>query len=534
MCLLQQYDMNCKHRAFIVNDAHLATKEELREKYTTVNLCRDGDLAVGGLPVLSDGLTATVNTEDEMTIIYGATGTKKTRVLISPLVSVLALAGESMIIPDVKGELTSGVLSAKIMGILNERGYNIRVLNFRTLNQDGFDLLGETYREYREGDREEAMVELHKLVDQLASIYKGSCTEPIWTRSAKEYLMAIAVLLFELCEDPKKVNLLSLASFTTRTSCTEMEKIAEMIGHKNNVMTMLRSVLSEPERTRMSTMATVSSFFSDLIINEKMMRMLGRSTFRLDELYEKKTVLFVVMPDEVDTYGAVVGIILSRISAFLVKKAYEFGGQLPRRVNYICDEFCNYYIPGMEKNISAHRSRKIRWYLSCQSRNQLKMAYPRECGTILSNCTNLYFMGSPDTDLLEELSERAGYAHIAEKPCCQRQLIGVDKLRRLKKGWEYSEVYFTSGIQTCITVLPDIDQYVFLQDFTKSPARASNIFRKLSIYDSEQMLKDVYEMRMAKRAKDEGRRMLTSRECEMADKYEEMFQERKTRDTIIS
>lgn len=516
-----------RHYAFhgnIPDDGkHQSTEDELRMNYTTVKLNRKEALEAGGMPVLSDGRTVTINTGDEMSIIFGATGTKKTRVLISPLVAINALAGESMIIPDVKGELTSGAMSAKVMGILKKKNYNIRILNFRTLDGDGYDILGEAYEEYNEGDRDEAAVMLHKLVDNLSAIYKGSSTEPIWTETAKAYLMAVMVLLCRLCDNPEEFNLLSLASYTSEDSCHNLERLAELLDQKDNVMTMLRSVLSEPDRTRMSTLATVSSFFSVLIINEKMLRMLSRSTFRLEELYEEKTALFIVMPDEVDTYGTVVGLILSQISAFLVKKAYELGGQLPRRVNYICDEFNNYFIPGMEKNISAHRSRNIRWYLVCQGKNQLERAYPREYGTILSNCTNIYFTGSPDTSLLEELSERSGFERNTEDGCLHPRVCVWD-LRKMKKGRDASEVYFSSGEHTCITTLPDIDQYEFLQEFTERPAKVSNRFRKLPVYDSEQMLKDVYDMKKASKARQEGKR-LSEKEKKLVEKYEKIFQE---------
>ena len=122
-----------------------------------------------GMPILSDGHTVTINLENEMTLIYGEPGSKKSRVLISVLLAILALAGESMIIPDIKGELSTGILAPKIMGILKKKGYNIRVINFRTLDGDGFDLLGNAFEEYKKGNREEAMVQLHNIIDALGN-----------------------------------------------------------------------------------------------------------------------------------------------------------------------------------------------------------------------------------------------------------------------------------------------------------------------------------------------------------------------------
>ena len=519
------YESEWRQYAFPEDETHLATEDELKEKYTAVSLDGESAYSAGGMPVLSDGHTAVINTADENTIIYGATGSKKTRVLISTLISILAMCrnGESMIIPDIKGELCcKGSMAAKIRGILKKNGYKIRVLNFRDLNGDGFNILLTAYLTYRNGDRGNAMVMLHNLCDMLSRFYKGCTADPIWQKTAREYLMSVAVLLFETCDDPEKINLLTLASYADHKSCLNLEKIDSLLDRSNNIMTMLRNILAEPERTRMSTLATVNSFFSDLIINEKLLQMLSISTFRLEELYEAKTALFLIMPDEVDSYNSAVGLILSQISVFLVSEAYKFGGKLPRRVNYICDEFCNYYIPGMERNISAHRSRNIRWYLVCQSRKQLELSYPREYHTILANCSNIYFMGSSDPDLLRELSERAGYTNESEdgKP---RPLITPANLRSIRKGWEKSEVYFSSGPLTCVTEMPDIDQYEFLKEFTEEPQLPEYEYKELQVYTSTEMLKDVYNAHQAWQNMKSGKYQMTEEELRLAEKYETMF-----------
>ena len=109
--------------------------------------------------------------------------------------------------------------------------------------------------------------------------------------------------------------------------------------------------------------------------NEKLLRMLSNSTFDLHDVSKKPTALFIILPDEVDTYAPIAGLMLQQISATLVQDAYKCGGKLPRRVNFLCDEFCNYYVPGMMRSISAHRSRNIRWYLVCQSQKQLEACY---------------------------------------------------------------------------------------------------------------------------------------------------------------
>ena len=508
--------------AFPEDESHLASDEELVEKYGTQTLAIGVLLAAAGVPILSDGTKVTSDTDNTMNIIFGATGSKKTRVLAAPYICLCAQAGESMIIPDIKGELSNGVLSGYIRGVLDANGYRIRVLNFRDFDGDGINILLEPYRLYRGGNRDEAMSEINRIISALSRIYHGSHADPFWEKTAAQYLMGVTVLLFELCDDPEKINMLSLASYTNEDSCADMKRIVETIHYDNNIMTMLKSVVSEPEKTRMSTLATVNSFFSDFIINEKLLKMLSINTFQLEELYKEKTALFIIMPDETDAFKGITGLILAQISSFLVRAAYQYGGSLSKRVNYICDEFCQYFIPNMANNISAHRSRNIRWTIVCQSKKQLESAYGQDAAAILANCANTFFLSSPDTDLLEELSQRAGLTNQTPDGKPQRW-ISVASLRNMKKGWDYTDVYFASGAFVCVTKLPDISLYKLVEGCTEPGRLEHHEFSELRAYTSKQMLEEIYTYRKAYEMEKNGGRRLDITARKAAERYKTLF-----------
>lgn len=526
MSMLFNYEADWRPYAFPKDESHLASDEELRSRYDTQILTKGDPVPAAGIPILSDGTTVTFNTENEMNIIFGATGSKKTRVLVAPYLCACAQAGESMIIPDIKGELSQGILSPQIRGVLSENDYSVRVINFRDFDCDGVNILLEPYHLYREGNRDEAMAEVNKIIHALASIYHGSSADPFWEKTAIQYLMSVIILLYELCDDPSKINMLSLASYTNEESCSDMKRVIEQIHYDNNIMTMLKSVVSEPEKTRMSTLATVNSFFSDFIMNEKLLKMLSTNTFRFEELYKEKTALFIIMPDETDAFRGIVGLILAQISSFLVREAYKFGGKLPRRVNYICDEFCQYFIPNMAKNISSHRSRNIRWTIVCQSKKQLEMAYEKDAAAILANCTNTFFLSSPEEDLLEELSLRAGYTNETPDGHPQR-LISVANLRSMKKGWDYTDVYFSSGSLVCVVRLPDISQYGFLKDYTSFGKLERRVFPELTAYTSKQMLDDIHTYRSAYEMETNGYHRMDPGDRKAANRYRQLFKIRK-------
>lgn len=518
------YEADWQQYAFPEQVSNFSSEEELSIKYTRVELQKGKLTKKGGMPICSDGHMAIINAEDEHTMIFGHTASGKTRKLILPLIATLAQALESMVIMDIKGELSDGKSFPEIRGILDANGYECKFLNFREMNGDGYNLLLEPYLLYKAGKLNEAILKVTDIGEGLASIYHGSKADPFWEMTAKLFIASITILMFELCPDANKVNMLSLASYTDWDSCERMKQIADLIQVENNIMTMLRSVTSEPDRTRMSTLATVNSMLTSFLTNEKLLKMLSTSTFSIHEIYRKPTALFVILPDEVDTYSGIVGIMLQQISATLVQDAYMLGGRLPRRVNFVCDEFNNYYVPGMMRAVSAHRSRNIRWYIVSQSQKQLEACYPKEADTIIANCTNIYFLNSPELSLLEYLSRRAGYVTITEDGS-PKPLISVADLQGLKKGWTHTDIYFTSGNLHYVSQMPDISQYEFLSQYKKEIPMPKRDFPTPPIYSASSMLRDARALRAAHDSKIQKEK-LTDMEERLAFQYEHLFQKK--------
>lgn len=515
------YESDWRQYAFPRDQSGLASEETMEERYTAVTLEAEGKLEKGGMPVRCDGHRALINTENEHTLIYGSTASKKTRTLILPLLPILAQAGESMIVLDIKGELSDGIRFPEIRGMLESRGYTCRFLNLRDKNGDGYNIMLEPYRLLRAGQWDEAVRMINDNVDALAAIYRDSQADPFWEKTARLYLVAVSMLLLAMCPDERKINMLSLASYTDWNGSENMLRVADALDFDNHIIAMLRSVVSEPERTRMSTLATVSSMMTDFLTDTKLLRMLSHSTFEIKDLYREPTALFVIVPDEVDTYAGITGLILQQINSILVRAAHTLGGVLPRRVNMVCDEFCNYYIPGMMRSISAHRSRNIRWYLVCQSRRQLEACYPKEADTIIANCSNIYFLNSPELTLLEDLSRRSGITMVTHDST-PKPVISVADLQGLKKEWDQTEVYFTSGGIHYVTALPDISRYPYLQGYREPRPMPERTFPAPAVYSAQQMCQDALRMRAAHEAKVSGKKMEPGMK-KYADQYESLF-----------
>jgi type IV secretion system protein VirD4 len=89
------------------NESQWADMEKIKKAPTVKQIDVKGDDCAGcGIPLISDGRTAFVDDSDTHTIIFGSTGSKKTRLHGMPFINITALAGESFIATDPKGSAT--------------------------------------------------------------------------------------------------------------------------------------------------------------------------------------------------------------------------------------------------------------------------------------------------------------------------------------------------------------------------------------------------------------------------------------------
>ena len=107
------------------NHSRWASEEEIKSSLYKINLINDKP-EYGGIPLFADSDAVYVERTDTHSLIIGATGSKKTRLIGMPALRLYALAGESFIATDPKAELYERTLP-----LLKEQGYRVFVLNLR-------------------------------------------------------------------------------------------------------------------------------------------------------------------------------------------------------------------------------------------------------------------------------------------------------------------------------------------------------------------------------------------------------------------
>jgi type IV secretion system protein VirD4 len=185
----------------------------------------------------------------------------------------------------------------------------------------------------------------------------------------------------------------------------------------------------------------------------KVQRIFSRDEMELDQIGEKKTALFIVLPPTNKTYNFIANMLYVQLFDELEYCATVIHDQmLPVPVRFILDEFYNTgRIPNFDNILSYARSFGIGISIILQSLEQLKEMYEKIWGSIIDNCSTFLFLGgirSPDT--LKYISELIGQGTFDKKSYSitkgshgsssvtydkiGRSLLDPSEIQRLKKN----------------------------------------------------------------------------------------------------
>lgn len=348
--------------------------------------------------------------DDTHLIGIGATRSGKSRTLVIQSICFLALAGESMIISDLKGELNQYTGT-----FLKRLGYNVIILDFKNpLKSDRYNLLQPIIDAIDEDNIPKATECVWDLVGILVGDAKG---EKIWNNGeASTIACAIMSVVYDNREgEGRKHQTLTNVYYFIAEMCKPIGKnipIVEYVkvlpdNHPAKPLVAISEIA--PERTRGSfytAALTTLKLFTSSYINSMTMA----SDYNPKDLGRKKTALFMVLPDERTTYYSIASLLVLQHYIQLVNESDSRGGRLKNRVNFILDEFGNFAaIPSFDTLLTVGGGRGMRFNLFLQGFAQMESKYDEKVAkTIKGNCQVWDYLQTNSPETLKEISEKLG------------------------------------------------------------------------------------------------------------------------------
>lgn len=392
------------------------------------------DSEVAGIPLIMNKEACYVDNTNYHNLVIGTTGSGKTTCVILPMVKLLAKSRESMIITDPKGEIYE-----KTGKLLKARGYNIVLLNFRNPQKGNcWNPLDLPYELYKNGNKDKAT----ELIDDLAAniLHEEKTDDVFWGNTAGDYFSGLVESLFE---DGKKeeININSIAYMDSvgEEKVEGSPALKEYMNSKDKTSSIygnLSGTVNSPVETKGSIISMFKQKLKIFTTRENLSEMLSRSDFNMGDIGRKPTAIFIIIHDEKNTYHALTTIFVKQCYEKLIDVAFENGGELPVRTNFLLDEFANMpQLKDVTSMITAARSRKIRMTFIIQNFSQLNQVYGKEIAeTIKGNCGNLVYLLTTELQALEEISKMCGEVKSKkDDKTASTPLVTISDLQKLKE-----------------------------------------------------------------------------------------------------
>lgn len=465
--------------------ARWLTKKEIDQVFASCIIDKDTrEVESGGLVIgkqdLRNGKEKVYYIRDMIhSLTLGATRSGKTRHEVLETIGLCGLAGESIVVTDIKGELYDYTAP-----FLRELGYEVNVMDYdEQVLSDANNPLQPVIDKIDEGDISAAIDACWDIVSQLVGEAKG---ERIWNDGE---CSAIAGAIMAVCydnrqpENHKYRNMTNVYYFLVEM-CTSIGGFLPLNYYRSKLPDdhPCKAVLAvadiAPRETR-GSFYTSALLTLRLFSNPNLYSITRYSSFYLDDIGKKKSALFIILPEDRKTYHPLATLFVTQIYSRLSYLAKQRGGELAVPVNFVCDEFGNFAkIPNFIQMLTVAGGKRIRFHLFLQDYAQLDDVYERDAAkTIRGNCEIKVYLRSADPDTREIISKdlgkytTKGYSlnysrHRSEQSSSSSNLVGrelltPDEIGRINRPYSL----IMSSSQPGILYAPDISQYSFNERF---------------------------------------------------------------------
>lgn len=197
----------------------------------------------------------------------------------------------------------------------------------------------------------------------------------------------------------------------------------------------LSSYVDSAEQTRKSSRNVLTKHLTSIVTNDAIKKILSNNTIDLENIDSCKTMIFLKVHDEKQTYYPLVTLFIKQLWQCLVKETRKNSNlRLKHPFNILFDEMGQFpKFQEITNILTAGRSRGVRMNMVVQGFDQLESAYGKnEAQTIRSNATNLVYLLSKDYQTLEEISKTLGTKKTSKTK--EERVVTVDRLKNFKLG----------------------------------------------------------------------------------------------------
>lgn len=348
-------------------------------------------------------------------LVIGGTGSGKTRYFVTPNVMQMH---SSYVITDPKGELLRNTGN-----MLEANGYDVRVFNLNEPLKSSV-----RYNPFRYIRKEDDILNLIQVIIKSTTPPNAQINDPFWEKAETALLMALfAYVHYYLPPEDQHIGVVldmltklkGSDDYSSGDEESDIDRLFARLPDTSFAKKQFDIFNLAKGKTRSSILVTAGVRLAPWNI-QSIQWLMREDTIDFPSIGEKKTALFLIVPDSKTDFNFIAAMVYTQLFATLYYIAdYKYNGALPVHVRFMLDEFPNIgRIPEFEKYLATMRSRNISASIIVQALSQLKGMYTDKgqegWEAIPGNVDSILFLGGQEEGTLKYISERMGKTTIIE------------------------------------------------------------------------------------------------------------------------
>jgi type IV secretion system protein VirD4 len=338
-------------------------------------------------------------------LVAGGSGAGKTRFYCKPNAMN---CNTSMVILDCKGEITRDVGQ-----LLQKSGMDVKVLDL--INRWHSHCYNPFVYLHEDNDVQRLVTNLFK-----STTPKGAqAQDPFWDTAASMLLLALMFYLkyeapsdeqnFSMVMEMLRAGEVGEDDSGYQSPLDELYDRLEMRNPDHIAVKYYRDYRSGSAKTLKSIQITLAARLEKFNL-DSLAALTATDELDLTSIGEKKTALFINIPDNDTSFNFLVSILYTQLFQALFYSAdHKHGGSLPIHVHFLMDEFANVSLPDdFDKILSVMRSRGVSVSIILQNLAQLKALFEKQWESIVGNCDEFLYLGGNEQSTHKYVSELLG------------------------------------------------------------------------------------------------------------------------------
>lgn len=354
-------------------------------------------------------------------LIFGASGTMKSRAVIRPYLIQSVKRQESVIVTDSKSELYNDMA-----GYLIDNGYAVTVFNLvDPRHSDSWNCMA---------DLQQDTLLAQVLSDVIISNTSGDRGDHFWDNGEANLLKALVLYVdHSTAFGADRRNLPEVYRFLTQTNERQLSALFDKLPMEHPARAPYNLFRQSSDTVRSGILLGLGTRLQTLQ-SEQVKRILSRSDIDLTAPAQKKCAYFVILDDQNSTMNFLSSLFFSFLFIRLTRFADTApGGRCPVPVNFVLDEFANIGTIGgnhgrdFARSAATLRSRAVTLVLALQSLPQLQNRYGNNLwAEIMGCCDTQLMLGCSDDVTATYISTRSGDMTIdVNSTMATRQIFAV-------------------------------------------------------------------------------------------------------------